>query len=351
VQGLIPQTPLALTVLLFFAAAAGVWLSGGRLVAYADEIADRLRIGRALMGFVFLATATSLPEIVTTALAAGGGDSGLALGNLLGGVTLQFAMLAVADGFARHAAITSFPRKTTAILEGVALALLLALLLIVLTVGKTVAVFHVGLGATLLGLCYFVIIAMLRRHDEADPWMPVHVPEPGEVQEEEGPFVSSFPHLSTGTLNLRFALLTAAILLSGAVTVAMSERFAGQTGLGTGLVGVTLLAAVTSLPELSTTVAAVRIGAYTMAISNIFGSNLLMLALVWPADILYAKGPILAEFEPVLDLALVSGLLVTIIYVGGLLIRSRRTVLGFGYDSVAVLAVFAVTLVFYWLNR
>lgn len=350
-QDLIPQTPLALTVLLFLTAAVGVWLSGGRLVAYADEIADRLRIGRALMGFVFLAVATSLPEIITTALAAGGGDSSLALGNLLGGVTLQFAMLAIADGFARHAAITSYPRKTTALLEGVALAFLLAFLLTILAVGRTMAVFHVGVGATLLGICYFGIIVMLRRHDEADPWMPVHVPEPGEVPEDEAAFVSSFPDLSTSKLIMRFSFLTAAILVSGAVTVAMSERFAEQTGLGTGLVGVTLLAAVTSLPELSTTVAAVRIGAYTMAISNIFGSNLLMLALVWPADILYVKGPILAQFEPVLDMALVSGLLVTIIYIGGLLIRSRRTVLGFGYDSVAVLSVFAVTLVFYWINR
>jgi cation:H+ antiporter len=351
VQALIPHTPLPLTALLFLAAAVGVWLSGGRLVAYADEIADRLRIGRALMGFVFLATATSLPEIVTTAIAAGGGDSSLALGNLLGGVTLQFAMLAIADSFARHAAVTSFPRKTTSVLEGIALAFMLALLMTVLTVGKTVALFHVGLGATLLGICYFAILVMLRRHDEDDPWMPVHVPEPGDVPEDDGPFVSSFPDLATGQLNLRFALLTAAILVSGAMTVAMSERIAEQTGLGTGLVGVTLLAAVTSLPELSTTVAAVRIGSYTMAISNIFGSNLLMLALVWPADILYVKGPILAEFEPVLDLALVSGLLVTMIYVTGLIVRNRRTVLGFGYDSLAVLAVFAATLVLYWVNR
>jgi len=351
VQALIPHTPLPLTALLFLAAAVGVWLSGGRLVAYADEIADRLRIGRALMGFVFLATATSLPEIVTTAIAAGGGDSSLALGNLLGGVTLQFAMLAIADSFARHAAVTSFPRKTTSVLEGIALAFMLALLMTVLTVGKTVALFHVGLGATLLGICYFAILVMLRRHDKDDPWMPVQVPEPGDVPEDDGPFVSSFPDLATGQLNLRFALLTAAILVSGAMTVAMSERIAEQTGLGTGLVGVTLLAAVTSLPELSTTIAAVRIGSYTMAISNIFGSNLLMLALVWPADILYVKGPILAEFEPVLDLALVSGLLVTMIYVTGLIVRNRRTVLGFGYDSLAVLAVFAATLVLYWVNR
>ncbi len=350
-QGLIPQTPLPLTLALFALAAAGVWFSGGRLVAYADEIADRMRIGRAMMGLVFLATATSLPEIVTTALAAGGGDAHLALGNLLGGVTLQFAILALADGFARGAAITSYPRKTTTVLEGVALAFLLALLLAVLLIGETFTVLNVGIGATLLGICYLATFGLLRSHDENDPWTPVHVPESGEAADEESPFVSSFPDLGAGALNLRFALLTAAILVSGALSVLMSERIAEQTGLGTGLVGVTLLAAVTSLPELSTTVAAVRIRAYTMAISNIFGSNLLMLALVWPADILYRKGPILAEFNPVLDLALVSGLIVTIIYIAGLLVRSRRSIWGFGHDSIAVLGVFAFTLVLYWVRR
>ncbi|MCI5076470.1 hypothetical protein [Oricola sp.] len=346
---MIPQTPLALTALLFLAGAAGVWFSGGRLVAYADEIADRLRIGRAMMGFVFLATATSLPEIVTTAIAAGGGEAPLALGNLLGGVTLQFAMLAIADGFARHAAITSFPRKTTVALEGVALAFLLALLLAALTLGERTLLFQVGIGATLLGLVYAATLGVLRRHDAADPWTPVHVPEQAEA-EEESVFVSSFPHLGTTTLNLRFLLLSAAILISATVTVIMAERLADQTGLGTGLIGVTLLAGVTSLPELSTTVASVRIGAYTMAISNIFGSNLLMLGLVWPADILYRKGPILAEFEPVLQLSLVSGLIVTIVYLGGLLLRSRRSLFGFGIDSLVVLGVFASTMVLYWVS-
>ena len=346
---MIPDTPLPLTLLLFLAGAVGVWLSGGRLVAYADEIADRLRIGRAMMGFVFLATATSLPEIVTTAIAAGGGNAPLALGNLLGGVTLQFAMLAIADGFARGAAITSFPRKTTAVLEGVALAFLLTLLLAALTLGENISIWEIGLGATLIGVLYLATLTVLRRHDAADPWMPVQVPEATEA-ETESVFVSSFPDLKTGALNMRFLLFSAAILVSGALTVTMADRFAEQTGLGTGLIGVTLLAGVTSLPELSTTVASVRIGAYTMAISNIFGSNLLMLGLIWPADILYRDGPILAEFEPVLHLSLISGLLVTMIYVGGLLLRSRRTVAGFGIDSVMVLGVFAMTLVLYWFN-
>jgi cation:H+ antiporter len=349
VQDLIPPTALPVTAALFLIAAIVVWFSGSRLVVYADEVADRMRIGRALMGFVFLAAATSMPEIVTTGMASATGESSLALGNLLGGITLQFAILAVADGFARGAAITSYPRKTTAVVEGVALAFLLALLFGILVLGETSVLGHIGIGATMLGIFYIATIFLLRGHDEDDPWMPVSVPEPGET-ERESMFISSFPELGTAVLNARFAMLCVVILAAGALTVTMAERIAFQTGLGTGLVGVTLLAGVTSLPELSTTIAAVRLGAYTMAISNIFGSNLLMLALVWPADALFRHGPILAEFEPVLYLALVSGLLATIIYVAGLIVRSRRNVLGFGLDSLAVLGVFAVTLAFYWLR-
>ena len=65
----------------------------------------------------------------------------------------------------------------------------------------------------------------------------------------------------------------------------------GSIGAGTRFIGVTLLAGATSLPELTTSITAVRIGAYTMAISNIFGSNLIMLVLVFPADVLFRSSP------------------------------------------------------------
>jgi cation:H+ antiporter len=338
-----------MNLLLFVAGGVGVWLCGSRLAAAADEISDRLRIGRALMGFVFLATITSLPEIVTTVVAAGGGEAELALGNLLGGVGLQFGILAVADAFAGHAAISWYPRKTTIIMEGVLLALLLAFLLATLMLGEITFLGWIGAGSTLLAAVYVLTMFILRRHEESGSWVPVEIPEAG-LAETEGPLVSHFPEFGNNALYMLFAGLSLGLAIAATITVFMAERIAGQTGMGTGFVGVTLLAMVTSLPELSTTVAAVRIGAYTMAISNIFGSNLLMLALIWPADILYRGGPILQKFDPVLDLSLISGLIITLIYVSGLVLRSRRTVLGFGLDSLAVLGVLAITLVFYWLR-
>jgi cation:H+ antiporter len=118
--------------------------------------------------------------------------------------------------------------------------------------------------------------------------------------------------------------------------------------LGSSFIGVTLLASATSLPEVSTTLAAVRIGAYSLAISNIFGSNLLMIALVLPADLVYRGAPILEALDPATGFALISGVLVTGIYLAGLLIRSRRTIAGMGIDSALVLLVYAVTIVVFY---
>ena len=62
--------PLAANAALFVLAAAGVWITGTRLTGLADEIAERFSLARSLVGLLFLALATSLPEVVTTLTAA-----------------------------------------------------------------------------------------------------------------------------------------------------------------------------------------------------------------------------------------------------------------------------------------
>ena len=59
------------------------------------------------------------------------------------------------------------------------------------------------------------------------------------------------------------SLTDAAILVFGLLLIVFAQRIATQSGLGAGFIGVTLLAAATSLPELTTSITAVRIGAYS----------------------------------------------------------------------------------------
>ena len=64
------------------------------------------------MGLIFLAAITELPELVTTSAAALGGNAALALNNMFGGITMQTAILVVADAAALHVTLTSVPRKS-----------------------------------------------------------------------------------------------------------------------------------------------------------------------------------------------------------------------------------------------
>ncbi len=342
--------PPALNGLLFMAAAAGVWMAGFRLASYADEISDRKRMGQALMGLVFLATATELPEVVTTMTAAMAGEAQLLLNNIFGGVPMNTAILAVADVFAGGAAITFYPRKPTPILEGALLILLLSVLNAIILFGEYALVWQVGAGTCFIAMAYFLAIAMLRQYDEKDAWLAIEMPEE-RVDAPVYPWRVRLEAMPVSGLVMRFAAASGLILICGVVLVHTSSALAQQTGLGQSFVGATLLAATTSLPEVSTTIMAVRLRAYTMAISNIFGSNLIMLILLLPADILYRPGPVLAEVDATAVFAIVSGIIVTIIYVIGLLIRSSRTIRGIGYDSIMVMSVYLATITGFFVLR
>ncbi len=337
------QLPLSANVVLFLIAAYAVWIAGTQLAVAAEEISDRAQLGKNIMGLVFLAAATELPEIVTTLFAAIEGQARLLLNNMFGGIALQTTMLAIADLMAVHVAITRFPRKPTPILEGTFLILMLALLQGVILIGDMPVFERVGLGSILLAVLYVGIIQLLREQDRNSVWVPVEIPSVQPGERARG-LLARVAGDTRRVLYWRFSLASLAILVFGIVLVISAEQLAVQTGLGTSFIGATLLAGSTSLPELSTTVMAVRLHSYTMAISNIFGSNLIMILLILPADIAYRDGALLQQADASASFALICGMIVTAIYVIGLILRSRRRVFGMGYDSAAVVAVYLCAL-------
>lgn len=344
---MIPATTLTNSLLLFAVCAGIVWFTGARLAYLADALADRFHLAKSLVGLLLLSLATSLPEVATTLSAAVSQAQNLVLNNLFGGIALQTAILGLADFWARGA-ITNYPRKANHALEATLLVLLLSITLIITVIGEPVALFQIGLGSTFIALCYVGTIWLLRRYDASSDWVPVDLPDP-----EAKPFLAVMDDGTTSNRALILQTVAAciAILVFGLLLVVLAERIAVQSGLGTSFIGVTLLAAATSLPELTTSITAARIGAYTMAISNIFGSNLIMLVLVFPADILYHGGPILQEASQTVSLALSFGIAVTAIYLVGLIVRRKPRIGVLGLDSVLVMITFLGSLVAYYYVR
>lgn len=347
-NNLFSSFPLALNIGVFGVCAFIIWNVGSRLTLLADVISDKYQIARSTIGLLFLALATSLPEVATTLTAAVKSHQQLVLNNLFGGIALQTAILAIADGFT-NGALSNYPRKADHAREAVLLVALLSIVLIASLLREPLVVMQVGLGSVVVMLAYVGVLGLLRSTAGAGNWVPVDLPD--SKNEERSPSPLAIKSWSGEQLLGRSVVYCIAILVVGSALVFNAAAISAQSGLGESFVGVTLLAAATSLPELSTTISAVRMGAYTLAISNIFGSNLIMLALILPADILFRSGPILRFSDVNVLLAIGSGVLVTAVYITGLLIRRKPRLGNFGIDSVIVIAVYVLTVFFYYISR
>ncbi len=109
------------------------------------------------------------------------------------------------------------------------------------------------------------------------------------------------------------------------------------SGLSTGFVGVALVAVVTSLPEVVTTIAAARIGAYNLAIGNLFGSNAFNIFALGLVDLFFLDGRFLAIIDPTLTIAGLMGLLLTCLALIGNLAHEERRLFFIEVDALMIL--------------
>lgn len=343
IDSLFETFSITLNLLIFSVLAGLIWTAGTRLSYYVDAIAEQTKIARAFMGLVLLATATELPEIVTTVTASSSGNGALALNNMFGGVMLQLVVLSIADIFVVRGTLTSYPRRQTVVIAGLLSILSLSLLLALYLIGDITLIAHMGIGSLLIGFLYVFFMYLLKISEKRDIWSPVDLPNEPATNDAERK--NHYDHLTLNKLIMFSMIAALIILICGVAVVNVAETLANQTGLGNSFIGVSLLAFTTSLPELSTSIAAVRVKAYTMAISNVFGSNLIMIFLVLPADLFFMQGPILNHVDLSAAFALASGILLTSIYCVGILTRSKMKILGMGVDSLLVVLLYIASLV------
>ncbi|MCD6520447.1 MAG: hypothetical protein J7M05_11055, partial [Anaerolineae bacterium] len=94
-----------------------------------------------------------------------------------------------------------------------------------------------------------------------------------------------------------FALMTGVLVLVSPQLVHAAREIAVLTGLGTGLIGVTLFAFVTSLPEVITMITAARLGAFDMTVGDLLGSNVFNMLALAITDIFYLQGRLLNDVD------------------------------------------------------
>jgi len=232
-----------------------VW-SAERFVDGAAATSARFGISPLLIGMLVIGFGTSAPEIVVSALAAGQGNPGLALGNAYGSnvanIGLILGLVALISPLAVHSAVV---RRELPILG--AATLLSALLMWGGVVGRLEGALLLALLALFIGASIF-----RARRDGADPL--------GADTEEslaEHPMSLRAGLVWTG-IGLVLLVVSSRILVWGAVSIAQ--------GLGVSdlIIGLTVVAVGTSLPELASSISALRRREHDLVLGNVVGSNL-----------------------------------------------------------------------------
>jgi cation:H+ antiporter len=341
---------LPVNVAIFTGAASVVWFGGVKLTGYAKTICDRTGAQQAFIGVLLLGAIVSLPEMATTIAAATLGHARLAVNILLGGIAAAMVILAVTDALTGDEPLSSDISHPVVVLQGILVVLFLAIAASGIVVGDA-PLAGVGMWTSALLAFYVLFILLAKRYGTRETWTARDRSTAHAGRLEPAPTKAHGSERSIAQISFLVMLAAVAILGSGFVLAGTGEALAQQTGLGASFIGMLLGGVATSLPEVSTTVSAVRLGQYEMAFADAFGTNLFSVMLLFVADLAYNGGPILNEVDRFSLFATLLGILLTSVYLAGFVERRRKSILWMGIDSVVVLIAYAGGLVILFFLR
>ncbi|SIO53002.1 cation:H+ antiporter [Rhodovulum sp. ES.010] len=321
-------------------AALVILVCGLRMTSLADRLADRTGLGEAMVGAVLLGAATSLSGTVVSATAALDGRASLAFSNGIGGIAAQTAFLALADLLHRRANLEHAGADLANVFQGTLLMLMLALPLVAYTL-PGFSFWAVHPASVLLVVIYAGGVYAANRVRENPMWRPVRTKE----TREDTPDEEDDEPRSTAALFLLFLGLMGLMGLAGWTLSNVAGALTDRYDLNASVVGALLTAVITSLPELVTTLAAVRRGALQMAIGGIIGGNTFDVLFLTVSDVGYRDGSIYHAITRGDLFWLTVGMTMTAILTLGMLYRQRLGPAGIGMESVLILLVYAGAIV------
>ncbi len=330
----VPMTSFWIDWLQLAACAVLILAAGSRLARYGDVIAQHTGLGGNWIGLALMATVTSLPELVTGVSSVTVADvPDIAVGNVLGACVLNLAMLVVLDALHRRASIYSVASQGHVLGAAFGVVMLGVVAFGILAAPQLgLRLGHIGVVTVAIFALYAVAIRIIFNYER-------------DVRAASAKLVAGE---APAELTLRQAILRYVAAATVVVGAALWLPFAASAvaaamGWSESFVGTLLVALATTLPELTVTVAAVRLGALDLAIGNLVGSNLFNLAILGVDDLLYFKGPLLAAVAPSHALSASAASVMAGAMIVALVARPKARLLNaVGWTSVLIALVYFV---------
>ena len=261
-----------------------IFFSGQRVAKYGDAIAEKTGIGHVWMGVIAIALITSLPELFTGISAVTLVDApDLAVGDLIGANAFNLFNLALLDIFHRNGSIMAVASQAHRLTGWLSLVLvvIVAVSIFISSQFSAMPLGWVGWYTPAIIIVYLFSVRQLYYYEKKHP--PAQETKLYEGEE------------SLKRVYINFGISAVFIIGAGIWLATIGDEIALVTGWGQSFVGTLFLAFTTTLPEITVSFTAMRIGAIDMAVANMVGSNLFNLTIIPVIDLSYSKGPILAQ--------------------------------------------------------
>ncbi len=254
------------SILLIIIGLIGLALGGELLVRGAVGIAKAMGLSTLLTGIIIVGMATSMPELVTSVEAARAGSPEIAWGNIVGSNIANTLLILGATALIAPIVLTGLGRRDAAVALGA------TIVLAALALSQAGALW---IGSGLLTLLVIYII-----------WRINH---PRDEEDDD----DTIPRLPMAILLFIGGL--AALVFGGKWLVEGAIEIATAAGVSETVIGLTVVAIGTSLPELAASVAAAWRGKPGLAIGNVVGSNIYNIFLIGGATMLMAPAALPRE--------------------------------------------------------
>lgn len=335
-------------LLIFVVAAVAIWIAGIHLSNTTDVLVSRFGIGEAMGGMIILALVTNLPEIAIVTSASLQHEMGIAIGNILGGIAIQTVVLVVLDGFGlgKSSSLTYKASSLVLVLEGLLVIAVLSLVITGHELPEKVILWRITPSGLLIFIFWAIGIVLIGKARTKLPWIANFKVEGGQEEphghsRQKKDEKAKLKKTTTAQILTLFTICSIVTLVAGVALEVTGDAIATHIGMGGVLFGATVLAAATALPEISTGLASIKLKDYQMAVSDIFGGNAFLPVLFLFAT-LFSGDAVLPGAQKT-DIYLTGlAMLLTIVYIWGLLFRPKKQVLNLGIDSFIVLLLYII---------
>jgi len=313
----------------FFLLTLVIFFSGKNLVKYGDILAEKLQLGKTVVGIVFVASITSLPELITGISAVRFADSpDIAAGDVFGSCMFNLLILAFLDSFFRDTPLTTKVHHGLTLSAAFGIILITVSMLTIFLGSKIPVLGWVSGGSFVIIFVYIIAVWIITKYEKK--LISSTVKEVAFLYED----------LTLRETVFKYGINAVIIIFASVYLPKVSKDIAHLYGFTETSFGTFFVAFSTSLPEIAVSIAAAKMNMITISVANLLGSNIFNILILSIDDLFYTKGSL---FEHMDHSNLWSGgiaVLMTATVIIGLIYRAEKKRLRLAYESLALILIY-----------